>query len=47
MTHAFIVHFRAAAAPEAFVIYGEMKALTLLLSVAAGFINHLCAALEK
>ena len=47
MAHAFTVRCRAAAAPEAFIIYGEMKALTLLCSVDVGSINHLYAALEK
>lgn len=32
MAHAFIVQRRAAAAPEAFVIYGAMNLLTLLFS---------------
>lgn len=44
---AFIVECRAAAAPEALVIYGEMKAHTSC-SVIEGFINHLYAGcLEK
>lgn len=33
MAHAFTVQSGAAAAPEAFIIHGEMKALTLLRSV--------------
>lgn len=41
MARAFIVQRGAAAAPEAFIIYGEMEALTLLRSAGAGFINHI------
>ncbi len=47
MAHALIVQRRAAAAPQAFVIYEEMKALAVLPSVAVGFINHLYTGFKK